>query len=265
MLSRRNLFLAFLAVGLTAASLFGPAVAEPKPLVVFAAASLKNALDEIATDWQAAGHPKPAISYAASGPLAKQIEAGAPADVFITADLDWMNYAEGKSLIDKASRFTLLGNRLVLIAPKSTTATIAIGPNFPLAAFLGDSRLAVGELKSVPAGKYGKAALEKLGVWSSVEGKLAQADSVRAALLLVARGEAAAGIVYQTDAVSEPNVTVLGIFPEDSHPPIVYPAALVTGSTNPEAAALLTFLKTANARAAFEKQGFAVLATPPTN
>ena len=240
----------------------GLAKAESRPLTVFAAASLKTALDEISVNWQAAGHVKPSISYAASGALAKQIEAGAPADLFISADLDWMDYAEGKGLIDMASRLTLLGNRLVLIVPASATTAPAIGKGFALAEFLGSGRLAVGEVRSVPAGKYAKAALEALGVWASVEPKLAQAESVRSALLLVTRGEAAAGIVYQTDAASDPGVRIVGTFPAETHPPIVYPAALVAGSTHPDGRAFLDALRAAPARAAFEKQGFTLLAPP---
>ncbi len=200
------------------------------------------------------------ISYAASGPLAKQIEAGAPADLFITADLDWMDYAQKKNLIDPASRMTLLGNKLVLVAPKDAKETLVLKPGADLAGLLGSGRLAIGQPQSVPAGKYGQAALEKLGIWDKVKDKLAQADSVRAALFLVARGEAAAGIVYQTDAAAEPVVKVIATFPADSHPPILYPAARVAASTNRDAAAFLAFLASDKARPAFEKQGFQVLA-----
>ncbi|MDR3495591.1 MAG: molybdate ABC transporter substrate-binding protein [Ancalomicrobiaceae bacterium] len=256
----RRIFLAA-AAGLVAALACGqPAVAQDKPLVVFAAASLKNALDDVATSWVAAGHAKPSISYAASGPLAKQIEAGAPADIFISADLAWMDYAEGKNVIDKASRFTLLGNDLVLIVPKASTSAFKIAPNAPIADLVGaGGHLAVGEPKSVPAGKYAQEALQKLGMWDSLQGKLAFAENVRAALQLVARAEAPAGIVYKTDAFADPGVKILDTFPADSHAPVVYPAALVAGSSNPAAAAFLAYLKGADAKTAFEKQGFTVL------
>lgn len=256
-----------LSIGLMSAIGIGStqARADDRPLVIFAAASLKNALDDVAQDWVAAGHPKPLISYAASGPLAKQIEAGAPADIFISADLDWMDYVQKKSLISEKSRFTLLGNKLVLIAPKTSPATITLAAGAPLAQLLGDGRLAIGDPKSVPAGKYGQIALEKLGIWDSVKDKLAPADSVRSALLLVGRGEAAAGIVYQTDAAVEPNVRIIATFPEDSHPPILYPAALVAASTNMDAPAFLAFLRQSKARTSFEHQGFDVLAGPPVN
>ena len=258
----RRCFLAAAVAGMVSALCLGqPAAADTRPLTVFAAASLKNALDDVAASWVAGGHAKPAISYAASGPLAKQIEAGAPADIFISADLAWMDYAEGKSLIDKASRFTLLGNDLVLIVPKASTATFKIAPNAPLADLVGaDGRLAVGEPKSVPAGKYAQDALQKLGIWDSVKGKLAYAESVRAALQLVARGEAPAGIVYKTDAFADPGVKILDTFPEDSHAPVVYPAALVSGASNPDGAGFLAYLKGPEAKAVFEKQGFAVIA-----
>jgi molybdate transport system substrate-binding protein len=259
--------LGLLSVGLVAAlGITSPqARADEKPLTIFAAASLKNALDDVAQEWVAAGHAKPLISYAASGPLAKQIEAGAPADLFISADLAWMDYVQKKSLINEKSRVTLLGNRLVLVVPKTSIATITLGPNAPLAQLLGDSRLAIGDPKSVPAGKYGQQALEKLGIWASVQGKLAPADSVRSALFLVGRGEAAAGIVYQTDAAAEPNVKIVAAFPEDSHPPILYPAALVATSTNPADDAFMAFLRGTKARTAFEHQGFDVVAGPATN
>ena len=259
--------LGLLSVGLISGLGITPfaARADDKPLVIFAAASLKNALDAVAQDWVTAGHTKPLISYAASGPLAKQIEAGAPADLFISADLDWMDYVQKKSLINEKSRITLLGNKLVLVAPKTSTATITLGPNAPLAQLIGDGRLAIGDPKSVPAGKYGQQALEKLGIWDSVQGKLAPADSVRSALFLVGRGEAAAGIVYQTDAAAEPNVKIIAAFPEDSHPPILYPAALIAAGTNPDAPAFLSFLHDTRERGAFEHQGFDVLAGPAVN
>jgi len=220
---------------------------------VFAAASLKNALDEVA----AAFPSKPVISYGASSALAKQIENGAPADVFISADLDWMDYVEKKGLLAPGTRRDLLGNRLVLIAPAKQPLKLQPAPGFPIAKALGSGRLALAEPNSVPAGKYAKAAFEKFGVWDQVASRVAAAENVRAALLLVARGEALLGVVYQTDANSEPNVMVAGVFPADSHPPIVYPVAALKGAKG-GAAPFLEFLSRAQSRAIFEKHGFTV-------
>jgi molybdate transport system substrate-binding protein len=212
-------------VGLTAAILVvwgpakRPAVAQGGDVLVFAAASLKNALDAINAQWQRDTGKKATISYAASSALAKQIEQGAPAQLFISADLDWMGYLAGKNLIKPETRSNLLGNRIVLIAQKDKARPVEIKTAFDLAKILGDGRLSVANVDSVPAGKYGKAALEKLGVWESVSGKIAQAENVRAALLLVSRGEAPVGIVYQTDAAADPNVAIIGTFPADTHPP----------------------------------------------
>ena len=248
-------------LGLAVALSFAPGVAQAQTdVVVFAAASLKNALDEIATTWSKdTGKPAPKISYAASSALAKQIEQGAPADLFISADLNWMDYLASKTLIKADTRFNLLGNKIVLIAPKdSKTTTLAI-KGADLAKALNGGRLSMANVDSVPVGKYGKAALEKLGAWNDVKDHLAQAENVRAALLLVARGEAPLGIVYSTDAVAEPNVRIVAAFPEDSHAPIIYPAALTKDSKNADAKAFLDFLRSAKARASFEKQGFTVL------
>jgi molybdate transport system substrate-binding protein len=238
-----------------------PSVAESGPIVVFAAASLKNAFDEIATGWTAKSGVEVKTSYAASSALAKQIEEGAPAELFISADLDWMDYVEKKNLVQAGTRGNLLGNAIVLVAPKDwTKGDVKIEPNFPLAALLGDGRLAIANVAAVPAGKYGKAALEKLDVWNSVTSKVAEAENVRAALALVARGEAPLGIVYRTDAAAEPGVKIVGTFPEDSHPPIVYPAALLVNSKGARADEFLRYLTGSEARAAFEKNGFIVLA-----
>jgi len=236
--------------------------ADDKGPVVFAAASLKEALDAVDADFAKESGKQPVPSYAASSTLAKQIEQGAPADVFISADEDWMNYLAERKLIKPDTRFDLLGNTLVLIAPKDSELTAKIAPGFPLAALIGDGHLAMANTDSVPAGKYGKAALEKLGVWDTVKDKVAQADNVRAALVLVARGEAPLGIVYATDARAEPNVKVLDTFPEETHPPIIYPAAELAGASSPEAPALLAYLKSASARAIFEARGFTVLSRP---
>ena len=239
---------------------FAAARAQAGGVVIFAAASLKNALDEIASGWaKDTGKPMPRISYAASSALAKQIEQGAPADLFISADLDWMDYVAKKDLIKADTRVNLLGNKIVLIAPKDSKLTATIASGFPLASLLADGHLAMADTASVPAGKYGKAALEKLGVWDAVKGRIAQAENVRAALALVSRGEAPLGIVYATDAKSDPKVKVLDTFPESTHAPILYPIAITASSTNKEAPSFLTYLKTASAQSVFEAQGFKVL------
>lgn len=256
----RSPLLGLVALVLLVASAAPPARAQSRDLLVFAAASLKNALDEINAAYAREKGQQATTSYAGSSALAKQIEAGAPADVFISADLDWMNYLEELKLVRTETRSNLLGNKIVLVAPASSAVSLAVGPGFDLAGALGsDGRLAMANPGSVPAGKYGKAALEKLGVWPSVQNRVAPAENVRAALLLVARGEAPLGIVYATDAAAERNVEIVGTFPADTHPPIVYPVAVTTRSTNPGAAAYLAYLKSAASRAAFEKQGFTLL------
>jgi molybdate transport system substrate-binding protein len=268
MATRRNLVIGLVAgiAGLTTSFLAPSAsLRAQETLTVFAAASLKNALDDVNSGWQAEGAAPAVISYAASSALAKQIGEGAPADVFVSADLDWMKYLADRSLTKKDTQVQLLGNRIVLIAPKGSTLSAKIAPGFPLADLLGDGKLAMADVKPVPAGKYGKAALEALGVWSSVKGKIAQSENVRAALKLVSAGEAPLGIVYQTDAAADPNVKILDMFPEDSHPPIVYPAAVVASSKNPDAEKLLKYLQSARAKKLFEKHGFTVLAPKVTN
>ena len=244
-----------------AAGIGGRAPAQPRPVLVFAAASLKTALDSVAAAWRRETGKEATISYAASSTLAKQIDNGAPADIFISADLDWMNYVEQRQLIEPSSRLNLLGNSLVLIAPANTGSSTNIATGFPLARLLGDGRLAMADPASVPAGKYGRVALERLAVWSSVENRVAAAENVRAALLLVARGEAPLGIVYQTDAAAEPAVRIVGTFPPDSHPPIVYPMAL-TRAAGTEAHAFAAYLREPAARALFERQGFTALDRP---
>ena len=242
--------------------LFGwtaPASAQNGKLNVFAAASLKEALDEVNAAYQRDEGQETTTSYAASPTLAKQIEAAAPADIFISADLDWMDYLAKKNLIKPETRTNLLGNRLVLIAPADSSVTVDIRRNFPLAQALGNGRLAIADPNGVPAGKYGKAALGALGVWSSVVDKLAPAENVRATLLLVSRGEAPLGIVYQTDALADKDVKVLGTFPENTHPPIIYPIAVVAASTNPGDAGYIAYLKSPAAAAVFQKHGFSFL------
>ena len=246
---------------LGAALCASPVSAQSNNVVVFAAASLKSALDAVAAEWQRQTGTKVTISYAATPALARQIEQDAPGQIFISADVDWMDYVAQKKLIRADSRVNLLGNRIVLIVPKEKAQTVEIKPGFDLARILGDGRLAMANVDAVPAGKYGKAALEKLGVWASVTSKLAQAENVRAALLLVSRGEAAAGIVYQTDAASDPNVAIIGTFPEHTHPAIVYPVALTTKAAGNEAAgaqpaAFLAYLRGPKAKPLFEAQGF---------
>jgi molybdate transport system substrate-binding protein len=239
-----------------------PALAEDKVLTVFAAASMKNALDDIDTAFTARTGIKVNASYAASSTLARQIEQGAPADIFLSADTDWMDYAAGKKDINEATRINLLGNSIVLIAPKdSKIGNVTIGPGFDLATLAGDGRIATGDVKAVPVGKYARAALEKLGAWAAAEPKFAMADSVRAALTLVARGEAVLGIVYSTDAKVEPGVRIVGIFPPDSHPPIIYPVAATT-TAKAEANDYLAFLRSRAAKAMFEKYGFVYLVHP---
>ncbi|RWF55809.1 MAG: molybdate ABC transporter substrate-binding protein [Mesorhizobium sp.] len=228
-------------------------------LIVFAAASMKNALDAVNTACEPDVGEAAVISYAASSALAKQIEGGAPADVFISADLDWMKYLSDKKLTKPDTEVKLLGNQIVLVAPKDSSVETRIEKGFDLAGLIGDGRLAMGDFKAVPAGKYGKAALELLGVWSSIEGKVAQAENVRAALKLVSSGEAALGIVYATDAHAEPGVKVIGTFPEDSHPPIVYPVAQMADSTDKDAPAFLECLQSAKTGEIFKAQGFTVL------
>jgi molybdate transport system substrate-binding protein len=240
-------------------TLQAPAQAQGDDIVIFAAASLTDALDAINAEWQKETGKKATVSYAASSVLAKQIEQDAPAQIFISADLNWMDYVEQKKLIKPESRVNLLGNRLVLIARKDKAQPIEIRQGFDLAKLVGRGYLALADVDSVPAGKYAKAALEKLDVWPSVADKLAQSADVRAALLRVSRGQAPVGIVYQTDAATDPNVTIIGTFPDNTHPPIVYPIALTAKASNPDAAAFYAYLRSAKATAGFEALGFTVL------
>jgi molybdate transport system substrate-binding protein len=226
-------------------------------VTVFAAASLKEALDEIDATYQKRAGEKAVISYASTSALARQVESGAPAHIFISADLDWMDYLEKRKLIDTASRTNLLRNALVLVAPADSKVQLTVGPNFALAGALGNGRLAMGDPDHVPAGKYAKAALEKLGVWSAVAGKIARAENVRAALLFVSRGEAPLGIVYRTDAVADKRVRIAGVFPAGSHPAIVYRAAiLASGRNNTSAQQYFSFLGSPEALGLFRKHGF---------
>ena len=243
-----------LAAGL-AAMLARPARADT--LTVFAAASLTEALGDISAAWEQAGHAKPRISFASSSTLARQIEQGAPANLFASADQQWMDYLDRRNLLAPGTRRDLLANRLVLVVPKDRARAIEIGPGLDLAALLGPKgRLAVGDPAHVPAGIYAKQALTKLGLWTQAQPRLAVAEDVRSALRLVELGEAPAGIVYATDAAVSTGVAVAGVFPASSHESITYPFALIRGNDTPEARAYLAFLTGPQARAAFAKRGF---------
>ncbi len=232
---------------------------ESRPLIVFAAASLQSALNAIGQSWSRETGKRAVFSFAGSPTLARQLDQAAPADIFIAADQEWMDWAQARNLIRRESRTTLLGNRLVLIAAKDDAAPLKIGRGFPLAAAIGPSRLATGNPQSVPVGRYAKSALEYLGIWAEVEPRIAGTENVRAALALVARGEARFGIVYRTDAVSEPLVRVVDVFPAESHPPIAYPAAVTAISAHPDAAAFLAYLHSPEAVRIFETGGFAIM------
>jgi len=234
----------------------GAHAATAAEVVVFAAASLKEALDAQARAFETATGNRVIVSYAGSNALARQIEAGAPADLFISADLDWMDYVDQRRLLMRDTRVTLLRNTLVLIAPAASTSSLEIRPGFALAAALGQDKLAMANPDSVPAGKYGRSALEALGAWSSVERQVARAENVRAALALVSRGEAPFGIVYATDALADKGVRIVGTFPADSHPPIVYPAAIVASSRSAAAKPFLDRLRSPQAREVWERYGF---------
>ena len=258
-LSRTLQYLAFLALAASQLALSSPTRAESKTITVFAAASLKNALDEVAARFVGATGNRVVISYAASSTLGKQVLAGAPADVFISADQAWMEHLEKNNAIEPASRKPLLSNALVVIAPQESTAQLTLSEGFDLKPLLGDGRLAVAETTSVPAGKYAKAALEHFGAWQSLEPRLAQAPDVRAALALVARGEAPLGIVYASDAAAEPAVRVVATFPAASHPEIVYPIALTREATAVEAAQFVAFAAGIDAANIFARHGFTSL------
>jgi molybdate transport system substrate-binding protein len=245
-----------LAIGMTTAH------AEDKTITVFAAASLKNALDDVNTAFTKQNGLKVVASYGASSALIKQIEQGAPADAFVSADLRWMDYGVQKKVINDDTRVNLLGNKLVLIAAKNAKIdNVTIGPGFDLAKLAGDSKVVTGDVRAVPVGLYAKAALERLGAWAAVEPKMAMAENVRFALSLVARGEAPLGIIYETDAKVEPAVKVIGVFPDNSHDPIVYPAALTVDAKS-DAMQYLAFLRSQTAKSVFESYGFSVLAKP---
>lgn len=243
--------LALAALGLT------PRPAAAETLTVFAAASLTESMNEIASAWEKSGHDKPRLSYAASSTLARQIEQGAPANLFASADQQWMDYADQRHLLAANTRENLLANQLVLIVPKDRARTIAIGPDLDIAVLLGaGGRLAVGDPANVPAGIYGRQALEKLGLWARMQPRLAAAADVRAAMRLVELGEAPAGIVYATDAAASTGVAVAGVFPETSHDRITYPFAIVQSGDTPQARDFLKYLAGPEARAVFTRRGF---------
>lgn len=263
-LARRLTLPGLLVVGLLVFGL--PAIAgtgrgatgEDAPLTVFAAASLREAMDEAVAAYRATTGTRVRVSYAASSALARQIEQGAPADVFVPADREWMDWLQQRGLVDPAARVDLLGNTLVLVAPRDAPARpLVLRPGTALGPLLGDDgRIALGLTDSVPAGRYAKAALRSLGLWHQLRTRTAEVENVRAALLLVARGETPLGVVYGSDARAEPRVKVLATFPGDSHPPVVYPAARVQGSGHPQAGAFVRWLRTDPARAIFRRHGF---------
>jgi molybdate transport system substrate-binding protein len=231
----------------------GPEEGAP---VVLAAASLQESMEAAAQAWSAKGHATPVLSFAATSALARQIEAGAPADLFISADEEWMDTLEGKDMIQAQSRATMAGNTLVLIAPAASTASLTLRPGARIGSLLGSGRLALADPAGVPAGRYAKQALTKLGMWDQVSTRIAAGDNVRAALSLVARGEAPLGIVYATDAKAEPKVRVVATFPPASHPAIRYPVATLKGARNPDAESLRAFLVSPEGQAIFRRFGF---------
>lgn len=250
----------FSALLLIVASLAPPGARaqDDAGLTVFAAASLKESLDAAASAYQKQAGVPVRVSYAASSALARQIEQGAPADVFFSADLEWMDYLQQRGKLDATTRRNLLGNQLVLVAPKASKVRVELKRPATFLAALGDGRLAVGQTQTVPAGKYAKASLESLSLWNGVKARLAESESVRAALMLVARGEAPLGIVYASDAKAEPAVRVVATFPEESHPPIIYPVAALRSPRSAQATQFVQWLASPAADAIFTRRGFAV-------
>ena len=226
-------------------------------VLVFAAASLKDGLEACARAFEGASGHKVVVSYAASNALARQVEAGAPAELFLSADTDWIDYLEARGLTEPGSRRNLLGNDLVLVAPASSRVRVNLAPGVDLAATLGDRRIALANPEAVPAGKYAKAAFASLGAWNAIKGKVAAAENVRAALALVARGEAPLGVVYRTDAIAEKSVRIVDTFPAGSHPPVLYPLVRLKGA-GPASRAFADHLSGAEARATFSRFGFRV-------
>ncbi len=243
----------YLAIHLACLS---PVFAQPKGPLVLAASSLQESMTDIADAWSAMGHARPVISFAATSALARQIEAGAPADLFLSADESWMDAIDRKGLIKPGTRQALLSNRLALVAPTRSKAQLRIKTGFPLTSALGRGRLVMADPDTVPAGRYAKAALQTLGVWTEVAPKIARAENVRAALALIERGAAPLGIVYATDAKASKKIRVIGLFPADSHPPIVYFLARLESATHPDAAAFSRFLRSPQAQRIFIRYGF---------
>jgi molybdate transport system substrate-binding protein len=224
-------------------------------ILVFAAASLTNVLGDLSADWQRASGVTVKLSFAASSVLARQIEAGGKADVFVSADQEWMDYLQSRGLIEKPTRRDLVGNRLVLIAPSDSKIELKIAPGFPLVAALGGGRLATGDPDTVPVGRYARSALISLGIWDVIQGRLVRADNVRSAMMFVARGEVPLGIAYATDALVDPKVRIVDTFPANTHAPIIYPAAVVNGGRI-EASPFVEFLGSTGARDTWMKYGF---------
>ena len=243
------------AIAAVLLSLLLAPLAQADTVTVFAAASLKESLDAQVKSFEASSGHKVVVSYAASNALARQIEAGAPATIFVSADLDWMKYLDARGLLVRGTRHDMLGNELVLIAPAASRISVKLAPRVDLAAALGTGRLALANPDSVPAGKYAKAALEFLGAWKAVEPRVAPAENVRAALALVSRGEAPLGIVYRTDAIADPGVRIVATVPDGSYPPVIYPIAQLKG-TNPASAALEDYLVSPAARGTWQRFGF---------
>jgi molybdate transport system substrate-binding protein len=253
----RNMILRVLLIAALVWLPQGVSAAEKNDQVlVFAASSLTDVLNELAETYAKAGHPKPAFSFAASSALARQIESGAPAALFISADEQWMDYVAERKLVADGTRASFLGNTLVLVTPADKPQKVDIKAGFPLAKVLAGGKLSMGDPDSVPVGKYGKAALENLGVWSVVEPNVIRADNVRVALAFVERGEAAAGIVYATDAALTKKVSVAGTFPASSYPPVSYPIGVIAANDTPAARAFREFVLGAEAKAVFAKYGF---------
>lgn len=239
--------------------LFAPVASWAREVTVFAAASMTDAMKDVSVEWAKAGHEPPRLSFGSSSTMARQIEQGAPANLFVSADLKWMAYLIGKQLIATDTRIDLLGNTLVLIVPANRPRQVVIGPDLDLAALLGaDGRIATGDPAHVPVGLYAREALTRLGLWAAITPRLARTEDVRTALLLVERGEAPAGIVYGTDAAASTGVMIAGTFPPDSHKPIIYPFAVTRAGDTKETRAFMTFLTGPHARAVFVRRGFKV-------
>jgi len=254
--SRRSIFSVAAVLSLWLLALPAPAQNQKRPeILVFAAASLTNVLDELSTAWEKTSGTHVKLSFAASSVLARQVEAGGKADAFISADQEWMDYLQQRTLIEKSTRRNLVGNRLVLIAPADSNVEIRIAPGFPLAAALGRGRLSTGDPDTVPVGRYARSALVSLGLWDDIQDRLVRADNVRSAMMFVSRGEAPLGIVYTTDALVDSKVRIVDTFPDNTHAPITYPAAAIRGSRK-GSVEFLDYLASPSARDTWKKYGF---------